>query len=77
MNLQHVTGREITVLCVDAEHVSNERIRSTDRRTPSSKAFADLEGEPFKAYYCATCALKRAAPGSDADGIHDYRRHNP
>lgn len=48
MNLQPVEDTHgQLVQCIFCKHWSN-----------LSDSFADLEGEPFKAYYCANCAKK-------------------
>lgn len=51
MNLQPVTGKPFTCVCIRCGH----RITAGD---VERKAFADLEGKAFVDYYCADCAEK-------------------
>lgn len=46
MNLQPVTGAAFTVTCIACGTLTRQR----------DGLFADLDGEPFRAYYCAPCA---------------------
>lgn len=57
-NLVVVTGRPFAVYCAGC----NTRAYAGDVDTTDTKhhpVYADLDGEPFKAYYCATCAKVR------------------
>jgi len=51
-----ITGPPCTVTCIDPKHRDTVE---TPRRFLLSTGFADREGEPFKAYYCAPCAFAR------------------
>ena len=62
MNLQpikpnaHDTGRDDRVQCSAPQH-------NGSRWFPVSEGFADLDGKPFVAYYCADCARGPAKEG--------------
>ena len=49
----------VTVQCCDCLKICQvPEIHSPD----SNEAFADLDGEPFEAYYCNECATKMTNP---------------
>ena len=54
-NLVEVTGRPFIVFCLNCD----TKLWAGDVEAPKGThypVFADLNGEPFKAYYCAQCA---------------------
>ena len=50
MRLERVTGKSFRVVC----DCCNKTLWSNEG------VFADLDGEPFKAYYCESCAMLEA-----------------
>lgn len=51
-------GRAVRVVCIGTEHGAIDATRRY-RRGPMftlAEGYADLDGEPFKAYYCDDCA---------------------
>jgi hypothetical protein len=67
MKLEKVTGRPFVIFCIscgqrkwagDVDYVDPYL-----RTASPSPVYADLEGEPFKAYYCAECAKPRINTG--------------
>ena len=54
MRLGKVTGRPFIVFCLKC----GEKLYGgdVDSESPKYPVYADLDGEPFKAYYCAQCA---------------------
>jgi DNA-directed RNA polymerase subunit RPC12/RpoP len=56
-NFQIVTGPVFFVKCVKCgERISNDPRQNKD----GGPLLADLDGEAFKAYYCATCVTERS-----------------
>jgi len=55
--LEQVTGRPFIVFCLRCEtKLWAGDVEVTGERGTHYPVFADLNGEPFKAYYCAQCA---------------------
>jgi len=55
MNFQIVTGPVVFIRCVDCgKRTSNDPTQNKD----GGALYADLDGEAFEAYYCATCVKK-------------------
>jgi len=56
MRLQQVTGRPFTITChaCGRRAVAGDKAEEYRDRVPGP-VFADLDGEPFKAYYCSEC----------------------
>lgn len=67
MNLQPVTGPIMTFVCCKC----GTRTTNAPGREGQPQVYADLEGEPFKAYYCAECLR-----GEAADGVTTVARWN-
>lgn len=69
MQLQPVTGVAFSVVCVGCKDYgmagSNGYRDFAGRPVIPEQWFADLDGEPFKAYYCAVCASKIAQNSND------------
>ena len=63
MRLQEVTGRPFIVFCLRCD--KKQWAGDVDGQTP---VFADLNGEPFKAYYCAECAGKLQEASCESQG---------
>ena len=62
MNLQVVTGRPFVVNCIKCNRPSwMGDVTAFDDKgaTKHIGGFADLTGEPFKAYYCHECGESR------------------
>ena len=53
MNLQPVTGTNVFCTCASCGKFASNRF--DPHKGPG--LFADLNGEPFKAYYCRDCVL--------------------
>ena len=53
-NLQVVTGRPFITFCFACK----EKVYAGDveANSPKYPVYADLNGEPWRAYYCAECA---------------------
>lgn len=59
MNLQKVNpSRGVFVYCCHPDHHVNDMALHGSRWVNDFKAYADLDGEPFKAFYCGPCAAK-------------------
>ena len=54
MNLQPVTGKFCFVFCIQCAQQTAIGLGAEVYR--NSPGVADLDGEPFKAYYCTRCA---------------------
>lgn len=62
MRLKQVTGIAFSVVCIRCQKrgtAGSERYRSYSRTQENPEVrFADLDGIPFKSYYCESCAVK-------------------
>jgi hypothetical protein len=58
MTLKLVTGPAFSVTCLNCKKGFMAGSPGIDRfgRETTSKIYADLDGEPFKAYYCEPCS---------------------
>jgi hypothetical protein len=58
MNLKLVTGTPFTITCVGCGHkaVAGDNSENWRDRIPGP-VYADLDGDPYKAYYCNECAV--------------------
>jgi hypothetical protein len=59
MRIQPVTGPAFRTKCICCDKSLTAGTQGLDSfgRLLTDKVFADLDGEPFKAYYCEDCVI--------------------